>query len=78
MKRVGRIPLDGVAEDDVIGVEIGTVVELHAITKRAGPGHEIRARLTPGREGGLDARAPDRVRVKRLVDLLAGPQRLAV
>ena len=40
VQRVLRVPLDRVADDDVVGVERRAVVERDAVTQRAGPGRE--------------------------------------
>ena len=45
------IPLDRVAEDDVVGVEVGAVVELDAVTQRAGPGGGVGVGGALGGEG---------------------------
>jgi len=74
MQLVLRVPLDSVAQDDVVRVEVAAVVELHAVAQRAGPDGELGVGRALGRERRDHARATDFVRVQRLVDLLAGSE----
>ena len=78
VQRVLGIPLDRVAEDDVVGVEVGAVVELHAVTQRAGPGRGVGVRRALGGEGRDGRGAADLVGVQGLVAHLAGAEALAV
>src|SRR3954451_2391726 len=76
VQRVLGIPLEGVAEDDIVRVKRRTVVELDAVTELAGPDLGVCACRALGREGRHGVRAV--VAIERLVALLAGPQAFAV
>jgi hypothetical protein len=65
-----RVPLDGVAEDHVVGVEIGAVVELDAGPQGAGPDGRILVGAAVGRQGRDGGGVADLVPVERLIGLL--------
>src|SRR5215204_3634420 len=76
VQRMLGVPLERVAEYDVVGVQRRAVMELHAVAELAGPGRGIRAC------GALGGECRDRVSafvaIERLVGLLASAEALAV
>src|SRR4051794_23934559 len=76
VERVLRVPLEGVAGDDVVGVELRAVMELHVFAELAGPGLGVGARralLGQGRH-----RVGAVISIESFVGLLAGTEALAV
>src|SRR6478735_5382628 len=76
VQRVLGVPLQGIAGDDVVGVERRAVMELHAVAELAGPGLGVGARRALRGQGRHRVGAV--IAVQGLVGLLAGPEAFAV
>ena len=58
MQRVLGVPLGGVAEDHVVGVQIGAVVELDAGAELAGPDGRVRVGVHSVASDGIELALP--------------------
>src|SRR5258705_42559 len=66
VERILGVPLGGVADDHVVGVEVGAIVELHAVAQGAGPDRRVGVGLALGGERRNGLGSTDLVAVQRL------------
>src|SRR2546421_463457 len=78
VKRVLRVPLDGVRVEHVTRIEHALDPELHAWLELAGPGLEIGAGIAARGERGFGVETADLVLVERVEDLLADAKCIAI